>query len=53
VLHGSRARDGGPRLSHPALSSQPQGGVVYANGAGNVKIIDSTVAGCSAGTVRR
>jgi len=29
------------------------GGVVYAKGAGDVEIIDSTVSGCSAGFVRR
>ena len=46
---------GGPRLPHPALSSQPQtGGVVMAisdNGA--VSIIGSTVTSCSAERVRR
>ena len=44
----------GPRLPHPALSSQPQtGGVVYAyDNSGAVSIIGSTVSGCSA-TVRR
>ena len=50
---GERYR--GPRLPHPALSSQPQnGGVVYASHSGAVSIIGSTVTGCSAtGGVRR
>ena len=53
--HGSRARDReGPRLPHPALSSQPQyGGVVWAYFSGAVSIIGSNVTGCSAGAVRR
>ena len=44
----------GPRLPHPALSSQPQdGGVVSAANSGAVSIIGSDVTGCSAGGVRR
>ena len=44
----------GPRLPHPALSSQSQvGGGVYAEDSGAVSIISSIVTGCSAGEMRR
>ena len=43
----------GLTLVNGRAGERGSGGVVYADGAGDVEIIDSTVTGCSAGEVRR